>query len=303
MARSAYLHLVLLSLIWGASFFFIKVLLGPFHPWTVVMLRSGFGILIIFVIMLVKGEFRNVKRLPWIPLIIVGCLNNAIPWGLIALSETRLPSSMASVLNATTPLWTMLVGLLVFKGKSSRNQWIGMAIGFIGLLILLDLNPISIISVDLFGFFGMMGATLCYGISSHLAKKYLAHLSSFQVSFFTLLSCMLVAGLVAMTTEEIHWGAVFQPDVMLALGGLGIFGSGVAYIIFYYLIQKAGAQFTSMVTYLVPVTAILWGYALLDEAIHWNLLFGLICILGGVFFAGRPEKKAKLQNVALSEQP
>lgn len=291
MPRSAYMNLILLSLIWGASFFFIKILLTAVQPWTVVMLRSLVGLAVLFVIMVIKRDWADLRKLPWIPLIATGCLNMAIPWGLITMSEQHLTSSVTSVLNATTPLWTMLIGLLFFRMKSSPAQWIGIGLGFVGILILLDLNTVSIISIDLLGFFGMIAATTCYGFAAHLAKKYLSNLSSIQVSLFTLLFSAIVSSVLALGTEEINWSAVFMPQSLLALCGLGMFGSGFAYVLYYMLIQKGGAEFTSMVTYLVPVTAILWGYALLDEAVHWNLLVGLVCISGGVFFAGRASRK------------
>lgn len=288
MPRILYVFLGSLSLIWGGSFFFIKVLLTHFGPWSIAFLRSGFGIVTILVIMLLLRKPLELRQLPWKPLIIVGLFNTAVPWALIGFSETRVTSSMASVLNATTPLWTMIVGFLLFHIKGTRNQWLGMAVGFCGLLVLLDINPVNFISIDPLGFFGMLAATFFYGLSSHVLKRKVHGVSMYQTALSTLIVGNVASGIVAFGFESLTFVPLFQdPNVIWALLGLGTLGSGVAYILFYHLVQAGSAEFASMVTYLVPVTAILWGYLLLDESIHWTLVAGLGFILSGVFLAGR----------------
>ncbi|MGD8192256.1 DMT family transporter [Brevibacillus ginsengisoli] len=298
MPRGMYLALGLLSLIWGGSFFFIKVLLSHFGPWSIAFLRSGFGVLTILTIMFFMKQNFHFKRIPWKPMLIVGLFNTAIPWSLIAFSETRVTSSMASVLNATTPLWTMIIGVLFFSVKANRNQWLGMITGFAGILVLLDINPARIVSVDMVGFIAMLVATLCYGISSQVSKKYLVGLTMFQSALGTLLVCSVGSGIVAFSYEHISF-VPFATDstVWLALLGLGVLGSGVAYILFYHLIQAGSPEFASMVTYLVPGTAILWGFLILHETIHWTLLAGLVLILSGVFVAGRKPSNRRSQHL------
>lgn len=297
MPRGLYVVLALLSLIWGGSFFFIKILLNHFDPWSIAFLRSGFGVLAITGIMLLMRKPFQLKEIPWVPMTMVGLFNTAVPWSLIAFSETRVTSSMASVLNATTPLWTMIIGLLFFAVQANRSQWLGMAFGFVGILVLLDINPVHIVSVDLIGFVAMLSATLCYGFSSHISKKYLGQLTMFQSAFGTLLVCFLASGTVAVGYEGISFAPLITDgSVPLALIGLGVFGSGIAYILFYHLIHAGGPEIASMVTYLVPGTAILWGFLILHETIHWTLLAGLALILCGVFLAGR--KPASIRKTA-----
>ncbi len=296
MPRGVFVSLFLLSLIWGASFFLIKLLLAHFQPWTVVFLRSVFGFATLLVVCLLRREKISFKQTPWLALVCIGLFNTAIPWGLISWSELRLSSSMASVLNATTPLWTLVIGLVVFRIKSSRMQWLGILIGFVGLLILLDINPISIISADGWGFSGMMAATFCYGVAAHLSKKYVSGFSVFFSSLATLATCVVFSGVTAFSVETVNLTWIADWPTIFALVALGAFGSGVAYLLYYYIIQEGTPELVSMVTYLVPVTAILWGYLLLDETIHWTLLLGLVCILLGVFTANRrsqPDKKVE----------
>ncbi|SDO00399.1 Permease of the drug/metabolite transporter (DMT) superfamily [Paenibacillus sp. yr247] len=292
MSRTLYVVLFALSLIWGGSFYFIKVLLHDFGPWTIAFLRSSCGLITIVLIMLVLRKPFEWRKIPWIPMAIMASFNTAIPWAIIGFSETKLTSGMASVLNATTPLWTMIVGMLFFQAVTSRLQWIGMGIAFIGLLVLLGVNPVSIISVDLIGFICMIAATLCYGLGSQLSKRLLKGLSMYQITFGTLFCAALGSGSVALSVERISIPHLTSPTNIAVLIGLGVFGSGIAYILFYYMVQKGSPEFATMVTYLVPASAIIWGSTLLNEKIHWSLLSGLAFILGGVFLASkkRPEK-------------
>lgn len=288
MPRLVYAALILLSLIWGGSFYFIKMLLHDFGPWTIAFLRSGSGFIVVIVMMLILKKPFGFRTIPWLPMTIMALINTAIPWTLIAYSETHLTSSMASILNAMTPVWTIVVGILLFGHASSRNQWFGVAVATIGLLVLLDLRPgAGMIVVDKLGLMFMLGATFCYAIGSQLSKRLLMGHSMYQISMGTLLTSMIGSGIVAFTTESISVGNILSETNLPMIVGLGVFGSGFAYILFYYMVQKGSAEFASMVTYLVPSTALIWGFTLLNEEIKWNMLLGLLIILGGVFLAGR----------------
>lgn len=227
------------------------------------------------------------RKMPWVPLIVVSLLNTAIPWAFVSLSETRLTSSMASVLNATTPLWTIIIGILFFRATAHRLQWIGIGIGLIGLIILLDVGPTNLISIDLIGFVFMLTATICYAFGSQISKRLLKGISMYQITFSTLFIGTLGSGSMALSFGSINISHLASWTNVSVLIGLGVFGSGIAYILFYYMIQKGSAEFASMVTYLVPITAIFWGYTLLNEQIKWNLLIGLVLVLGGVFLTTR----------------
>ncbi|NDI34974.1 DMT family transporter [Chengkuizengella sediminis] len=289
MPRILFIVLILLSLIWGGSFYFIKILLEDFGPWSIAFLRSSFGLVTIVLIMLILRKPFELRKMPWAPLTIMASINTAIPWAFIAFSETRLSSSMASVLNATTPLWTIIVGIIFFRAATNRMQWLGIGIGLIGIIILLDINPVHIISVDILGFVCMIAATLCYAFGSQLSKRLLKGLSMYQITFCTLFIGALGSGSIALSVESISISHLVSWTNISVLIGLGVFGSGIAYILFYYLVQKGSAEFATMVTYLVPGTAIIWGYTLLGEEVKWSLLVGLVFVLGGVFLSSRKQ--------------
>jgi drug/metabolite transporter (DMT)-like permease len=303
--RSLFFVLILLSLIWGGSFFFIKILLHDFGPWTISFLRSSFGLVAVVVIMLVLRKPFEFRKIPWIQMAVMALINTAIPWTFIAFSETRLTSSMASVLNATTPLWTTIVGVVFFQAVSNRFKWLGLGIAFIGLIVLLGVNPVSIIAIDPLGFICMIAATICYAFGSQLSKR-LKGLSMYQTAFGTLLCTMIGSGSVAFSIEPTSILQHVSFTNITALIGLGIFGSGIGYILFYYLIQKGSPEFATMVTYLVPVSAIIWGYTLLNEKINWSLLIGLVFILGGVFMASKNHSEKavvkQIQDVTLKSR-
>ncbi|WP_210365997.1 DMT family transporter [Bacillus sp. REN3] len=300
MNRILILTLVLLSLIWGGSYYFIKILLEDFGPWTIAFLRSSLGLLTISAIMLLTGKEFGLKKIPWLPMTIMALINTAIPWAIIGFSETRLTSSFASVLNATTPLWAIVVGLLFFNSKTDRYKLLGMGTAIFGLVILLGLEPGSVVSVDLLGFFGMILASLFYAIGSYLSKRLSERLSMYQVTFGTLLCCMAGSGGAALATEKITLTGLYNLTTLAAWAGLGILGSGIAYILFYFLVQNGGPEIATMVTYLIPVSGIIWGSTMLNEEIHFSLITGLVFILGGIYLAGKkiPEKTAENLKVS-----
>ncbi|RAP74613.1 DMT family transporter [Paenibacillus montanisoli] len=299
MPRLIYAALLLLSLIWGGSFYFIKVLLHDFGPWSIAFLRSFCGLVVVLLIMLIFKKPFGFRAIPWPAMFIMAMINTAFPWTLIGFSEQHLTSSMASILNATTPVWTIIVGILFFKGKSHGMQWLGIGIATIGLLILLGIRPGVLLSIDGIGLLGMMIATFCYAVGSQLSKQLsLRGCTMYQITYGTLLSSTVFSGTLAFTTESVTWPHLTSMSNIPNIIGLGMLGSGIAYILFYYMVEKGSAEFASMVTYLVPSTALVWGALLLNEPIKWNMLAGLAIILFGVFLAGRKPRRA----VALKPQ-
>jgi len=296
LSRKLFLALALLSLIWGGSFFFIKILLNSFGPLTLVFLRSVTGLATITVIMLVLRKPFGFRQIRWLPMTAMALINTSIPWAVIGFSETRLTSSMASVLNATTPLWTLIVGMLLFRTATNRMQWIGMGVSTVGLLVLLEINPNTIVSADALGFGCMMLSTLCYGIGTQWSRRISEGLSMYQITFATLLVSTIGTGAASLVMEPVSAFtnlAGWQP--IAALVGLGLFGTGIAYILFYYMVQKGSPEFATLVTYIVPASAIVWGATLLDEEIRWSLVAGLAFILVGVYLASRkPKQRAEL---------
>jgi len=297
MSAILYIGLVSLSLIWGFSFFFIKVLVGYFSPFAVVFFRSFMGAGIVFLIILFsKKKFLPEKRQNWGIILFVALFNTVFPWSLISFSERLISSSLASVLNATTPIWTIIVGILFFKSRIKPIQWWGIIIGFSGIIVLLDLQFDQLLTGNFLAYLGMLLAAFFYGIASQFSRNYLKEMDVYRLAFFTLIISSSVSGILVLLSGGIDFKYIGEPMVLISIIGLGCFGSGIAYMIYYFLIKEGSAEFASLVTYLVPVTAIFWGMLILDEKIELRMIIGLISILFGVFISSRIESKKNIEN-------
>lgn len=290
--------LLTLSLIWGTSFLFIKLLVEPLGAWGVVFGRCLFGTVILLLIIVFRKDWKEFKGLPLGMIILVSLLNNAIPWYLIAISETKITSSYASLINATTPIWTLIIGFIIFQNKLRLFQWLGIALGFFGIIILSDVDVTNIMDQSVVGLITMVGATLCYGFSTHLTKKYLVHVSVTMISASTLTVSTIFSFIMVLFTDTSIFTMMLEPSIFGALVGLGVFGSGIAYLLYYYCIQKGSPEFASLVTYLVPISAMIWGAIILKEEIHLSMITGFLFILGGVYVSS---KKPKEKNLPISK--
>ncbi|BCB05724.1 DMT family transporter [Bacillus sp. KH172YL63] len=290
MAR-LYISLVGLSLIWGMSFVFIKWLVDPVGVWGTVFLRCLAGALVLLPIFFIQRKKGERKPLPLGKLTVVGIGNAALPWTLIALSETAINSNTASILNATTPIWTGLIGFLLFSVVLTGFQWIGIIVGFIGILVLMNFEVSGIFSSDFVGVGTMVLATMSYAFASQFTKKYLTGTSVVTISTFQLLIGAFAGFIGMMLTNPISVGDVMSGEVILGVLGLGCLGSGVATLLYFYIMTKGSPEFASTVTYLIPGTAMIWGFLLLQEPVTHNLLLGLVIIFVGVFLSSRKSKK------------
>jgi drug/metabolite transporter (DMT)-like permease len=286
-----YSALFVLSIIWGTSFLFIKVLLSEMGPAAVVFGRCLFGTLMLFVILLISKKKFKFKQIPWLSLLFVALTNNVLPWLLICTSETKLSSSMASIINATTPMWTLIIGFLFFSLSLRKNQWIGILIGFIGIFILSDFKPGDLYTGNTIGILLMTGATFCYGLGAQLTNKYLSKLSVIETSFFTLAISTLISFIMMVTLSPQSISTFLNSKLLLPLLGLGSLGSGIAYLLYYFLVKRGSPEFASLVTYLVPVSAIIWGGLLLNEEFHLYMLIGLLVIFTGVYISSLKSKR------------
>lgn len=290
--KRLYIALLALSLIWGTSFLFIKVLVTSLTVWEVVFWRCAFGSIVLWALFLWK-EKVSFRHLPWGALLLVGLVNNAIPWGLIAFSELYLSSSLASVLNATTPIFTGIIGFVVFSRKLRAIQWTGILLGFIGIVVLSDLHSGGVWSANLLGVGTMLLAAMCYGFSSQYTKRKLSHLPSLAIASITLTFASFYSLTFAYINGTMNWAIIQQPGIIGSFIGLGAFGSGFAIFLLYYLIQKGSAEFAMTVTYLVPISAILWGFIFLDETITSNMLLGLVLVFFGVYLTTEKRKRKR----------
>lgn len=290
-----YTALIALSLIWGLSFVFISILSEPAGVWGTVFIRCVTGSLLLLPLLWFKRK-EMVGPVPWKALLVVGIVNAGLPWGLIALSQTQINSSLAAVLNAFTPIFTGLLGLLFFGSVLLKQQWIGIATGFVGILIIMDFDISLLFGESFVGIGTMILATMCYGFSSHYARKHLRNAGIIFVTTCTLIVGACVGGVMMLLTNANQLQTLAQEmngEILFAIIGLGFFGSGIAHLLFFYLMKERSPEFATSVTYLIPISAIFWGYFLLKEPISLHMIIGLVVILCGVYLTTRPKLTLK----------
>jgi len=291
--RRGYLALITLALIWGAAFLFIKLAVRDVSPATLVFARSFFGALTLGVIFAVRRQTpfpagTRSRMLPFLTMAIVGSL---IPWGAIAFGEQSISSALASILNATTPLWTAVFAYWVTPAeRPSRLNYLGVAIGFLGtgILIAPDLigQPLRATTI---GTLAVAGAACSYAVSALVQRRRLRGVSPLQVGFWQLAltaPLALAAALPTVGATHLHLASI------AAMLFLGVGGSGIAFLLYYFMMNTLGATRATTVTFLLPVTAVFWGASLLRETITISILAGMVVILLGVFLTSRPRRPA-----------
>lgn len=287
----------LLAIIWGSSFILMKEGLKAFTPYQVASLRMlSAGII------LLPFAYKAIIRIPKekIGLVVFsGILGNFIPAYLFCIAETRIDSSLAGILNSLTPMFTILVGVLFFKAQINLVKILGMFIGFVGLSFLLaagknmSFQNLSYASLVLL-------ATLFYGINVNIVGRYMQQLGSINVASIAF------AFLIIPSAVVLYFTGYFNNDFtnpmvfksLLASSVLGVIGTSIATILFYYLVKQSGMLFGSMVTYGIPVVAVAWGIldgenlSLLQIAFLGLILLGVwIVNRGHLNFTKKPSKQ------------
>ncbi|MBS9404529.1 DMT family transporter [Halomonas sp. TRM85114] len=277
------LRLILLSSLWGMSFIFMRVAVPEFGPVPLVLVRMGVGALLLVPLLLSLRYLQLVWENKG-KLLMLGLINHVLPFSLLALATTRLEAGFTSLINATTPIFTALLGALFFATPVHRQQYLGLAMAFIGVYVL-SANRLNFdLGGDGWFILAVLGATFCYGVATNYSKTYLAHLPvRVLAAGSTAMSAMilLVPGLLLWPADPIS-GLAWLNGLALA-----ILSTTVAFLLYFGLIASAGATATSTVTFLVPVSALLWGYLLLDEVLSLQILVGMIITLAGTAIATR----------------
>jgi drug/metabolite transporter (DMT)-like permease len=282
----SWIILTVLAIMWGSSFILIKRGLDSFDPGTVAALRiTSASLFLSFVairkIKLVKG--RHIWKL-----ITVGFVGSFIPAFLYAKAQTQIDSGVAGVLNAVTPLWVIIIGIVAFRQKITLRIFLGMFIGFAGTVWLVLAGSGGNMLVNYYALF-IIVATICYGINLNLIKFKLADLDAFTITSVSLafVGPLAIAFLFLQTDFMIVLGD--DPGAWWSFGAvclLGIMGTAIALVIFNKLVQVTNPVFASSVTYLIPIVAVIWG--ILDgEKLLAGQFAGMLLILAGVFIANR----------------
>jgi drug/metabolite transporter (DMT)-like permease len=271
--------LIGLALLWGASFLFIKVAVRELTPATLITGRLGLAALTLALLVpFVVGTGETLQQLRahagW--LVVVALVNTAIPFWLLSWGETRIDSGLASIIQASVPIFNALIAFVAFREvRVTGAPLLGVAIGFVGVALLVGAQPEG----KVLGALAVVGMAFCYGVGGLLTGRYLKPVQPVVVAFASTVIATLVwlpVGVAQAPSQTPGWKTIGS------VVALGIPGTALAYLLFFGLITGAGAAYASLVTYLIPPIALAYGAIFLDERFGAYAFGGLALILAGV---------------------
>ena len=279
-----WLAFIALGLIWGSSFLWIKIALAETGPFTLVGFRLLFGFAGLLVVLAIQRPKLPRDRRTLLAFAFMGLFNTALPFILITWGETRIPSSLASILNGSVPLFTIVIAhFWLHDEKITAARLGGLVVGFIGIVVLVsgDLTPDNIHS-DIWGQLAVVAASMSYATAITFSRRHLRGQPP-----------VLQTGMVLLIADSIIWATALSgaerplqlPHSFLpwfAIVWLGLLGTCVAYLLFFWLINAVGPTRASLVTYVFPVVGLVLGILILHEAADWRLLVGSALIVGAI---------------------
>jgi drug/metabolite transporter (DMT)-like permease len=272
-------RLLLLAAIWGSSFLLIKVALEDLGPLQIVAGRLVLGAAFLMVVLKARNMSLPVGRDVWRALVLMAIVSNLIPFTLISWGEESITSSLAAILNATTPLFTAAIASLVLEGERlTPLRAGGIALGFVGVAVIVG---VDVGGSEVLGELAVVGASLSYGLGFVYARRRLVDRAD---------------GPIALSAGQLLIAAAIATPLAAALG---IAGTGLGYILYYSLVTNVGATSASFVTYLLPIFGVLLGATLLDESLGLNTVIGAALVIAGIAVA----ENAARRPAPASEEP
>ncbi len=282
--KEKWVLLIVLSLIWGSSFILIKKSLEHFNPYQVGALRVLIAGIILMPVAVSKYKLFPKKHLKW--LLLAAFTGNFIPMFLFPIAETEISSSIAGIINSMMPIFVIVVGALIWKFETTKQQILGTLISFTGVCLLAFGGDDEGGSFKLIPILLLLTATLCYAISTTTVKSKLMEVSSTVLSAFVFAFVLFLPSLFALTSTGFFSTFSFNRDTMIGLmfvSLLSVFGTGLAMMMNYRLLKVSSPLFASTVTLLMPVVAIAWG--ILDgEKLSVLQFVGTAVIIAGLVF-------------------
>jgi drug/metabolite transporter (DMT)-like permease len=285
--------LVLLSVLWGGAFFLVGVAVGSLPPLTIVAGRLVGAAIVLHLVMRIAGERFSFAPNVLAAFLIMGVLNNAVPFTLFSWGQQHIASALAAIFNATTPLFTALLAHAVTSDeKLSLGRGLGVVVGFLGVVVMVGPRVLEGVDVSVLASLACLGAALSYAFAGIFGRRFrrmgLTPLATATGQVTASSALMLPLALVVDTP----WRLPAVPiEAIAAIGGLALLSTAAGYLLFFRLLGSIGATGASLVTFLVPVSAILLGTAILGERLAPEHLAGMALIGGGLaLIDGRPSR-------------
>lgn len=278
-----FLLLLVLAALWGPSFLFIKVAVAEIPPLTIVLGRVGVGGILLYLILRMQGRNLPPPGRVWLHFTFAAIVQNAIPFLLFGWGEQYIDSALAAILNGTTPLFTLLLAhLFITDDRLTPTKSLGTLIGFSGLALLIAPSLLGGIKATTWGLMAVAAASLCYGIAIVYGRRNLRGLPPLVAPTAQLLLAAVFMMPLSLIFERPFSLPAPSWPALASLLALGVFGTGLAFVVYYRIMEQTSATYVSMVTYLVPVFGVILGVIVLNEQLGWNAYLGCALILLGV---------------------
>jgi drug/metabolite transporter (DMT)-like permease len=290
---------VLLGLIWGSSFLWIKIGVENITPTVLVTLRISFGLIGLLVVMAATRQAFPRDRSTLLKYVFMGVFNLVLPFLLITWGETKIDSSMAAILNGAQPLFIIVIAhFWLHDEKITLPRLGGLIVGFIGVVVLVaqDFNP-NTLQGDIWGQLAVVLAAISYATALTFSRKYLRGTKPVvQSTMILVVGAIIMWPLMSVTNQPIVLPST--PLTWLAVIWLGLLGLCIAYLLFFYLNNAWGPTRASLVTYIFPIVGVFLGIIFLNEQPSWNMLIGSLLVIGGIVVVNlKPRTKSDMAVV------
>ncbi|MAT96340.1 MAG: EamA family transporter [Anaerolineaceae bacterium] len=278
-----FLLLILLAALWGPSFLFIKVAVAEIPPLTLVLGRVGLAAVLLTVFLLVQGKSLPRSRTIWRHLAMMGLVHNAIPFVLFGWGEQYIDSALASILNGTVPLFTIVLAhYFVADDRLTPAKVIGVLIGFGGLLLLITPSFGDGLQGTTWGLVAVTLACLLYGVAIVYSRNNLRGLPPLVAPAGQMIMATIYLLPLSLLVDRPFSLALPSLPAIGSMLALGVLGTAVAFVVYYRLLETAPASYVSMTTYVIPVFGVILGVLVLNEQLTWHAYAGFALILLGV---------------------
>jgi len=275
--------LILLSVLWGGAYFFAGVAVRELPPLTVVLARVFLAAVALLPLFWYLGHSLPKSFSAWLPFIGMGLLNNVIPFGFIFAGQTQITVGLSSIINAMTPLFTVVVMASFREERLTAYRIIGVLLGVAGVAVLRGFDgPID--GSQTLGIALCMAGALSYGFAALWGRKFLVGVPPVKSATCQLMCSTLIMAVVVSLVDRPWTLAVPSQETVLSLAALAVFGTALAYIVFFKILVRAGASNVMLVTLLIPVTALILGNIFLGEPIQSKEIIGAFIIGTGLLF-------------------
>lgn len=273
--------LFVLSLLWGSTFYTTKMVLPDFHPVSIVFYRCLFGGIFLFPFFFLKYKKREFNNL--FTLLGIALTNAGIPWILMSYSQRGLDTTISAVLNATGPVFGLLLSVLLLRVKINPREVFGVVLGFMGILITLVFGAVSDLGFQYHSAVLLLIAVCFYAFSTVLASKYLSHVSVYTLSFVTMVVGSIFSGIMMLNIQPSSFHGLADIENLIFLLVLGVLNSGMGVLLFFYIVKSGGPIFALLITFLMPITTVFLGVVLLDEILDTSTVIALLFVLLSIY--------------------